>query len=98
MTSKQRAYWRAQANGLEPLFQSGKGGISQALIEQTDDALRARELIKIRVLLETTPEPPKTIANALASATGSDVIQVIGGSIVLYRYNEELHKKDGKKR
>ena len=98
MTGKERAKWRAQANGLEPLFQSGKGGISDALIKQTDDALRARELIKIRVLLETTPEPPKAIAAQLAEATDSDVIQVIGGSIVLYRYNEELHKKDGKKR
>lgn len=98
MTSKQRASWRAKANGLEPLFQSGKGGVSDQLIKQTDDALKARELIKIRVLLETTPESPKEIANKLAEATDSDVIQVIGGSIVLYRYNEELHKKDGKKR
>ena len=55
MTSKERASWRAKANQLEPLFQSGKGGVSEALIKQTDDALRARELIKIRVLLETTP-------------------------------------------
>ena len=98
MTSKQRAFWRAKANRLEPLFQSGKGGISDALIKQTDDALRARELIKIRVLLETTPESPKEIAAKLAVATDSDVIQVFGGSIVLYRYNEELHKNDGKKR
>lgn len=98
MTGKQRAYWRAQANGLEPLFQSGKGGVSEALIVQTRDALRARELIKIRVLLETTPQTPKEIANELAAATESEIIQVIGGSIVLYKYNEELHKKDGKKR
>lgn len=98
MTSKKRAYWRAKANQLEPVFQSGKGGISDALIKQTDDALRARELIKIKVLLETTPESPKEIANKLAEATNSDVIQVIGGSIVLYRYNEELHKKDGKRK
>ena len=98
MTSKERASWRAKANGLEPLFQSGKGGVSDALIKQTDDALRARELIKIRVLLETTPETPKAIAATLAQATHSEVIQVIGGSIVLYRYNEDLHKNDGKKR
>ena len=98
MTSKERASWRAKANRLEPLFQSGKGGISDALIKQTDDALRARELIKIRVLLETTPESPKEIAAKLAAATDSDVIQVIGGSIVLYRYNEDLHKDDGKKK
>ena len=45
MTSKERAALRAQANGLEPLFQIGKGGMSDALIEQTADALRKRELI-----------------------------------------------------
>ena len=59
MTSKERAYWRGQANGLQALFQVGKGGISDALIKQTDDALKARELIKIKVLLETSPEKPK---------------------------------------
>lgn len=51
MTGKERAALRAQANGLVPLFQVGKGGISDALIKQTDDALEARELIKLKVLL-----------------------------------------------
>ncbi len=55
MTGKERAAWRAKANSLEPLFQIGKGGISDALIKQTDDALRARELIKLKVLLESSP-------------------------------------------
>ena len=98
MTSKQRARFRAQANRLEPLFQSGKGGISDALIQQVDEALTARELIKIKVLLETTPETPKAIAAQLAQVTGSEVIQVIGGSIVLYRYSEKLHETTAKKR
>ncbi|MBE6818463.1 MAG: ribosome assembly RNA-binding protein YhbY [Ruminococcaceae bacterium] len=98
MTSKQRARFRAQANRLEPLFQSGKGGISDALIQQVEEALTARELIKIKVLLETTPESPKAIAAQLAEATGSEVIQVIGGSIVLYRYSEKLHETTVEKR
>ncbi|MBO4338299.1 MAG: ribosome assembly RNA-binding protein YhbY [Clostridiales bacterium] len=98
MTSKERAKLRGQANTLEPLFQVGKGGIGETLIKQTDDALTARELIKLRVLLETAPEKPKEIASELAKATGSEVIGVIGGSIILYRYNEELHKKEKKKR
>ena len=55
MTGKERAALRAQANGLDPLFQVGKGGVSDALIKQTDDALTARELIKLKVLLETAP-------------------------------------------
>lgn len=102
MTSKERAALRAQANTLEPLFQLGKGGMSDALIKQTDDALRARELIKLKVLLESTPITPRQAADELAAATGADVVQVIGGVIVLYRYSPELHgekvKQEQKKR
>ena len=97
MTSKERAAFRAQANTLKPLFQAGKGGVSDTLIRQTDEALAARALIKIRVLLETTPQPPREIAEALAAQTGAQVIQVLGGVITLYRYSEELHAKEQKK-
>ena len=93
MTGKERAALRAQANTMEPLFQVGKGGISPELIKQTDDALRARELIKLKVLLETTPEPPKEIAQKLAAATKAEVIGVIGGSMIFYRYNPKLHEE-----
>ena len=93
MTGKERAAFRAQANHLEPLFQVGKGGMSEALIKQTDDALRARELIKVKVLLESSPETPRPVADALAEATKADVIQVIGGVIVLYRESPELREK-----
>lgn len=93
MTGKERAAFRAQANSLEPLFQIGKGGMSEALIKQTDDALRARELIKVKVLLESSPETPRQVADALAEATKADVIQVIGGVIVLYRESTELREK-----
>lgn len=97
MTSKERAAFRAQANTLKPLFQAGKGGISDALIRQTDEALTAHELIKIRVLLETTPQPPREIAEQLAARTGAQVIQVLGGVITLYRYSQELHNKERQK-
>lgn len=97
MTSKERAAFRAQANTLKPLFQAGKGGISDALVGQTDEALTAHELIKIRVLLETTPQPPREIAEQLAAKTGAQVIQVLGGVITLYRYSEELHNKERQK-
>ena len=98
MTGKERAALRAQANGLVPLFQVGKGGISDALIKQTDDALEARELIKLKVLLETCPEPPKVIGNKLAAATGAEVVSVVGGSMVFYRYSKKLHEKQKNKR
>lgn len=90
MTSKRRAELRGQANRLEPLFQVGKGGISDALISQTNDALRAHELIKLKVLLESAPETPREIAKKLAAATGSQVVQVIGGSMIFYKENPEL--------
>ncbi len=100
MTGKERAAFRAQANSLEPLFQLGKGGMSDAVIKQTDDALRAREIIKVKVLLESSPITPRQAADELAAATGADVIQVIGGVIVLYRYSPELHgeKKPGEQK
>ncbi len=98
MTSKERAALRAQANGLEPLFQIGKGGMSDALIEQTADALRKRELIKLKVLLESAPESPREFADKLAEATGSDVVQVVGGSIVLYKENPDKDKDEKKKK
>lgn len=89
MTSKERAAWRAKANGLEAIFQIGKEGISDNLIAQLDDALDVRELIKVRVHLESAPQPPKELAQALGEALGANVIQVIGGMIVLQRPIDE---------
>ena len=80
MTSKERAAWRAKANGLEAIFQIGKEGISHNLIAQ---------LIKVRVHLESAPQPPKELAQALGEALGANVIQVIGGMIVLQRPIDE---------
>lgn len=89
MTSKERAQWRARANSLEPVIQIGKEGISDNLITQIDDTLDARELIKIRVHLETAPKTPKELAGELAQALGAEIIQVIGGILVLYRQADE---------
>ncbi|MCC8016635.1 MAG: ribosome assembly RNA-binding protein YhbY [Clostridiales bacterium] len=95
MTSKERAALRAKANPLEPIFQIGKDGISKNLILQLDDALDSRELLKIRVHLETAPQTPKEFANDLASELSAEVIQVIGGIIVLYRKadKEKINEK-----
>ena len=71
--------------------QVGKGGISDTLIKQVDDALRARELIKMRVL-ETAPAFAREIAHELAEQTGSEVVQVIGTRFVLYRRNPKEPK------
>lgn len=89
MTSKERAALRAQANSLEPLFQVGKGGVNDALIAQTLDAFRSRELLKLKVLLETAPKPPREIAEEIAAKTQSEVVQVVGGSLIFFKENPE---------
>ena len=84
MTSKDRAYLRSLATNIDPIFQIGKSGLSNNLIKQVDDALEARELIKITVL-ETANESAKALSVTLADSTNSIVVQVIGRKITLYR-------------
>lgn len=91
MTSKQRAYLRSLANGLDPIFQVGKAGISDNLIDQLKDALEARELIKISVL-ETAPDDTKSLGNELAEETNSILVQTIGNKITLFKQK----RKDSK--
>ena len=91
LTSKQRAYLRGLANTMEAIFQVGTGGVNDALIAQVDDALRVRELIKVRVL-ETSPESVKEVAQAVAEGTKADVVQVIGSRFVLFRRNPKEPK------
>lgn len=98
MTSKERAALRAKANPLEPIIQIGKEGISENLLVQIDDTLDVRELIKIRVHLETSPSAPKELANEIAQKLGADVVQVIGGIIVLYREADEERIAEKKKK
>lgn len=86
LTSKQRAKLKGIASTTETILQIGKGGVGEQLIKQVDDALTARELIKLH-LLDTAPESPNEAAQALADATKSEVVQVIGRRVVLYRKN-----------
>ena len=90
LTSKQRATLRGIASTYETIFQIGKGGISETLIQQVKDALRKRELIKLHVL-DNCPMDAREAAAELAEATGAEVVQVIGTKFVLYRPS---HKKD----
>ena len=98
MTSKERAKLRAEANGLAPIFQIGKEGVTDAVIAQIEDTFNTRELFKIKVHLESAPESPKEIAQKLSEATGCDVIQVIGGTIVVFRINLILRQKEAEKK
>ena len=93
LTSKQRAQLRGLANSYDTILQIGKGGIGEQVIKQVDDALTARELIKLRVL-ETSPVTSREAADEIARLTNSDVVQVIGGVMVLYRPSKEKVPKD----
>ncbi|MBQ9859899.1 MAG: ribosome assembly RNA-binding protein YhbY [Clostridia bacterium] len=88
MTSKQRAYLRSLCNSMDPILHAGKGGISDAMIKQADDALTARELIKGKVL-ETAPATAREIAEEIAAAVGAQVVQVVGRTFVLFRQREK---------
>ncbi len=99
MTGKERAQKRAEANALQPLFQIGKEGVSEAVFQQLEQVFATHELVKIKLHLDTCPQSPREAAGLLAQNSGAEVIQVIGGVVVLYRYNPQLHeekKKPGK--
>lgn len=98
MTSKRRAELRGMANRLEPLFHVGKSGVTPAVIAQTNEVFNTRELIKLKVLLESAPEKPREIAEKIASETGAQVVQVIGGSIILYKENPDIENGVKKKK
>ncbi|MBE6608406.1 MAG: ribosome assembly RNA-binding protein YhbY [Ruminococcaceae bacterium] len=91
MTSKQRAYLRSLAMTEPVIFQVGKGGINENMIKQISDALEARELIKLRVL-QNCEYTSREAAEAIAEATDSAVVGVVGSTFVLYRESEK-HKK-----
>lgn len=91
MTSKQRAYLRGLANNIDAIFQVGKGGISDVLLEQLNNAIEARELIKITVL-ETAPASAKELAEEIANGTNSVVVQTVGNKITLFRQKKKNSK------
>lgn len=91
MTSKQRAYLKGIAMTVDPIFQIGKSSLTPELLDAVREALEARELIKISVL-KNCIDDPKEIAQVMAERTQSEVVQVIGKKIVLYK--ESKNKKE----
>lgn len=86
LTSKQRAALRGIASTYETIFQVGKSGISDTLVKQVGDALRKRELIKMHVL-DNCPMDAREVAQVLAEKTASEVVQVIGNRLILFKRN-----------
>ena len=90
LTGKQKRYLRSLAETQPAIFQIGKEALSDNLIDTVDKALEARELIKIRIL-KTAPEDTKELAFDLAMRTRSEIVQIIGRTLILYRRSRE-HK------
>ncbi|MBQ9757722.1 MAG: ribosome assembly RNA-binding protein YhbY [Clostridia bacterium] len=88
MTSKERAYLRGLASRVPSLYQVGKDGIGENMIEQIKNALNARELIKVHVL-ENSMMTAREAAEELAAKTASQVVQVIGNKFVLYKRTDK---------
>lgn len=87
LTSKQRAFLRSMANGMDAIFQVGKNGVTPELRDTVFNALEARELVKISVL-DNNMLGAEEAAELLASRTGAEVVQVIGNKFVLFRQSK----------
>lgn len=88
ISTKDRAKLKGLAQKLEPVFQIGKNGVTDNVIEQISVALDARELIKINVL-KNSDENAKTVVNTLAEKLNAEAVAAIGNKIVLYRYSDK---------
>jgi len=93
VTGKQRAYLRGLANSLEPVFQIGKGGVTDVLVEQLRLVLDTRELIKVHIL-ETALLDTKETCNEIAARLDAVPVQAIGSKFVLYKQSsQEKYRK-----
>ena len=91
MTSKQRAYLKGLAMTIDPIFQIGKSSMNPGLTQAISEALDARELIKISVL-QNCADDPRELAEMVAERTHSQIVQVIGKKVVLYRESKDNKK------
>lgn len=91
MTSKQRAYLKSLASVIDPILQIGKSSLTPEYIEAVREAFNTRELIKINVL-KNCLDDPKEMAQIIADRSGSQVVQVIGRKIILYKPDKDKPK------
>jgi RNA-binding protein len=91
LTGKQKRFLRSEAHHLTPIFQVGKGGVNDHMLKQISEALEVRELLKVSIL--TNNEDDKNeVAIKLAKGTKSELVQLIGLTVVLYKPSKENKK------
>lgn len=88
LTGKQKRHLRSLGHHEKAIFQVGKSGVNQNMIEQLNDALEKRELIKVSIL-QNCDENKEDIANQIKEGTGAEIVQIIGFNIILYKESEE---------
>lgn len=91
LTGKQKRFLRAEAHHLTPIFQVGKGGVSDEMTKQIREALEVRELIKVRIL-DNCEDDKQEVAEALAKGSGAELVQLIGLTVVLYKESRNNKK------
>lgn len=94
LRGKDRAALRGEAHHLTAIVHVGKEGITPTLLASLEDALRTRELVKVQII-KSADLSAKEAARELATATGAEVVQVIGRTTTLYRENPDLPRKPG---
>ncbi|MFN2565465.1 MAG: YhbY family RNA-binding protein [Gemmatimonadaceae bacterium] len=94
LSSKERAELRAEAHHLIAGVHVGHQGVTPAVVQSLDDALRTRELVKVQ-LSKNADESPKALAKRLSEEVGADVVQVIGRTATFYRENPQLERRPG---
>ncbi len=88
LTGKQKRFLRAMATAHDPIVQVGKNGVTDSILFSLNEALNAREIVKIKVL-KNCLEETKTVAQELSEKTESYLVQVVGRNIVFYKANQE---------
>ena len=89
LTSKQRAYLRGLANTIPATQQIGKDGVTESVAQQAALELKAKELIKIRVL-ESALLTAREASDQLCQMTGAEGVSCVGNTFVLYRHSKKL--------
>ncbi|HKL94630.1 MAG TPA: ribosome assembly RNA-binding protein YhbY [Clostridia bacterium] len=92
LTGKERSNLKAMANDLQPIFQVGKGGITQNLVEDLSNALEAKELVKVTIL-KAVGQTGREIIDELAKAVRAEAVSAVGNKVVLYRYSRKENIK-----
>ncbi len=91
LTGKQKSFLRSMGQTIEPVVQIGKEGVTPEVVDSAKEAIKKRELIKVKVL-QNSPEEPKDAIEKLAERTASELVQTIGRCGLLYKKNQEKPK------